>query len=86
MPPVVRLVPGQIKGAVRDGHDVRGLMYWTLVDNFEWSYGFSKNFGLYAWDKVRQRTHKDCPALGILFVEKKDYLKRSSCILSSALR
>ena len=21
--------------AVRDGYDVRGLMYWTLVDNFE---------------------------------------------------
>lgn len=25
----------QVERAVRDGYDVRGLMYWTLVDNFE---------------------------------------------------
>ena len=25
----------QIERAVRDGFDLRGLMYWTLVDNFE---------------------------------------------------
>lgn len=47
--------------AVRDGYDVKGLMYWTLVDNFEWSYGFSKNFGLYGWDKVRGQWHAVCP-------------------------
>ena len=27
--------PVQVERAVRDGYDVRGLMYWTLVDNFE---------------------------------------------------
>ena len=26
---------GQVEHAVADGYDVRGLMYWTLVDNFE---------------------------------------------------
>lgn len=25
----------QLEHAVADGYDVRGLMYWTLVDNFE---------------------------------------------------
>ena len=25
----------EVERAVRDGMDVRGLMYWTLVDNFE---------------------------------------------------
>ena len=25
----------EVERAVRDGLDVRGLMYWTLVDNFE---------------------------------------------------
>lgn len=25
----------QVERAVRDGYDVRGLMYWTLIDNFE---------------------------------------------------
>ena len=28
-------VTGQVEHAVADGYDVRGLMYWTLVDNFE---------------------------------------------------
>ena len=25
----------QVEHAVADGYDVRGLMYWTLIDNFE---------------------------------------------------
>lgn len=23
------------------GYDLRGIMYWTLVDNFEWGFGYS---------------------------------------------
>ena len=32
----------EVERAVRDGMDVRGLMYWTLVDNFEVSNCFSR--------------------------------------------
>ena len=32
---------------VRDGYDLRGIMYWTLVDNWEWAHGFHKKFGLF---------------------------------------
>jgi len=24
--------------------------YWTLVDNFEWAFGFAPRFGLYEWN------------------------------------
>ena len=39
----------QIKGvahALQDGIDIRGHMYWSLMDNYEWALGFEKKFGL----------------------------------------
>ncbi|OGN00816.1 MAG: hypothetical protein A3I26_00650 [Candidatus Yanofskybacteria bacterium RIFCSPLOWO2_02_FULL_43_10] len=32
--------------AVHDGADVRGYLYWSLLDNFEWARGFKPRFGL----------------------------------------
>ena len=32
--------------AIQDGIDVRGHMYWSLLDNYEWALGFEKRFGL----------------------------------------
>ena len=41
------------------GADVRGYFAWSLLDNFEWAFGYSKHFGLVAVDSQTQiRTKK----------------------------
>lgn len=47
------LVPHLIwlQRAIRDGADVRGYHYWTLMDNYEWNHGMSVRMGLFAVSK-----------------------------------
>ena len=34
------------KSGIEDGADVRGHMYWSLLDNYEWALGTEMRFGL----------------------------------------
>lgn len=40
----------EVHRAIRAGVDVRGYFHWSLLDNYEWSDGFSGRFGLIAVD------------------------------------
>lgn len=53
----------QVKQAIEEGIDVRGYFYWSLMDNFEWAYGYSKRFGLVHVNyETQQRKLKDSAA------------------------
>jgi beta-glucosidase len=46
--------------AMDAGVDLRGYFVWSLMDNFEWGFGFSKRFGLIHVDyETLERTPKD---------------------------
>jgi beta-glucosidase len=46
--------------AMARGVDLRGYLVWSLLDNFEWSFGYDKRFGLVRVDyETQERIVKD---------------------------
>ena len=40
---------------------MRGYFVWSLLDNFEWAYGYDRRFGIIRVDyDTLERTWKDC--------------------------
>jgi beta-glucosidase len=51
----VRYVETALRGVLQciaDGVDVRGYTYWSLLDNFEWTFGYGPRFGLVSVDRT----------------------------------
>jgi len=51
---------GAVLDAIDEGVDVKGYFYWSLMDNYEWAWGYQKRFGIVRVDYDTQaRTVKD---------------------------
>jgi len=46
--------------SIAEGYPLKGYFHWSLLDNFEWSWGYTRRFGLTRVDfKTQQRTPKE---------------------------
>lgn len=56
-----------VENCIQDGIPVKGYMYWSMMDNFEWQKGFGMTFGLISVDRTTQtRTRTAKPSLTVL--------------------
>jgi beta-glucosidase len=53
----IRYLRESLEGVARtiaDGLDVRGYFHWSLMDNFEWAFGYRMKFGIVGVDRLTQ--------------------------------
>ncbi len=64
----------QVHRAIEAGIPVKGYFAWSLMDNFEWAYGYSKRFGLvYVNYQTQQRIMKDSAKWYQAIIEKNGF-------------
>ena len=46
---------------------MRGFFYWSLLDNFEWQFGYAKKFGLVAVDFASPQLPRTLKPIGEIY-------------------
>ncbi len=65
-----------LHGAMSRGADVRGFFYWSLLDNFEWQFGYTKKFGLLAVDFTDEKLPRSMKPLAEVYAR----ICRDNCV------
>ncbi len=48
----MRIALGEVQSCLAEGIDVRGYIHWSLLDNFEWAFGYKPRFGMVEVDRA----------------------------------
>jgi beta-glucosidase len=67
--------------AIQHGIDIRGFFYWSLLDNFEWQFGYTKKFGLVSVDFDLNTLPREMKPLGEIF---RDVCRKNGLTLNRA--
>jgi beta-glucosidase len=51
----IRTAVGGVANCLRDGLPVKGYIHWSLLDNFEWIFGYGPHFGLIGVDRATMK-------------------------------
>lgn len=62
----IREATDGVKRCLADGIPVKGYLYWSLMDNFEWQKGYSMTFGLVAVDRKNDQKRMPKESLSYL--------------------
>ncbi len=66
-----------VANCLNDGLDVRGYIYWSAFDNFEWMMGYRPTFGLIAVDRETQKRTVKPSARWLGAIARANRLERS---------
>ena len=67
-----------VSRAIDDGFDIKGYFYWSLMDNFEWAFGYDMKFGLFSVDhKTQKRSLRNSAKAYIQIINKENNLATS---------
>ncbi|GAC1668664.1 MAG: family 1 glycosylhydrolase [Candidatus Dormibacteraceae bacterium] len=67
----------EVSACLAEGIDVRSYLYWSLLDNFEWAFGYAPTFGLVAVDRKTFARHPKPSAAWLGAVAKSRALVRA---------
>ncbi|WP_322047956.1 glycoside hydrolase family 1 protein [Paraburkholderia sp. J67] len=83
----VRYIPLAVEAmqrAMRDGVPVHGYIHWSLLDNFEWLFGYGPRFGLYSVDRTTFKRTAKPSALVLAGIIKSQRAHESSASLTNS--